>query len=124
MNVVLWIVAALLAVAFGLTGAMKLAVSRRALADRGLGWVDSFPPAAVKAIGGLEVLAAIALVVPPLVGVAPALTPLAAAGIVLLMAGAAVTHARRGESLFMGVNAILVLLAAVVVWGRFGPYAF
>lgn len=124
MNVVLWIVAVLLAVAFGLTGAMKLVLSRRALAARGLVWVDSFPPVAVKVIGGLEILAAAALVLPPLLGVAPVLAPLAAAGLVLLMAGAAVTHARLGEPLFMGVNAILVLLAAVVVWGRFGPYAF
>ena len=52
------------------------------------------------------------------------LTPLAAVGIALLMAGAAVVHARRGEFAFLGVVAFLFVAAAFVAWGRFGPYAF
>ena len=40
------------------------------------------------------------------------------------MIGAAVTHARRKEAPMIGANLVLLGLAAVVVWGRFGPYAF
>jgi hypothetical protein len=54
--------------------------------------------------------------------VAPVLTPLAASGLVVLMVGAAVTHARRGETPMIAVNVVLGLLAAFVAWGRFGPW--
>jgi uncharacterized membrane protein YphA (DoxX/SURF4 family) len=124
MSIVLWTLAALLAVAFLAAGAMKIVQPKQALADRGLAWVESFPPGAIKAIGAIEVVAAIALVVPPLVGTATWLAPLAAAGLIALMVGAAITHQRRHEPQLMGVNAVIVILAAVVVWGRFGPYPF
>jgi len=42
----------------------------------------------------------------------------------LLMIGAAITHARRHETQMIIGNAVLLILAAVVAWGRFGPYAF
>lgn len=50
--------------------------------------------------------------------------PLAAAGLVLLMVGAAVTHTRRGERSAVVVNLGLLAVVVVVAWGRFGPYAF
>jgi hypothetical protein len=49
------------------------------------------------------------------------LVPLAAVGLVL-MVGAAVTHRRRGELPMVAVNGVLLLLAEVVAWARFGPY--
>jgi hypothetical protein len=48
----------------------------------------------------------------------------AALGLVLLMAGAVLTHVRRKEYQMVPVNLLLLALAAVVAWGRFGPYAF
>jgi uncharacterized membrane protein YphA (DoxX/SURF4 family) len=124
MNILLWIITSLLASLFLATGAMKILQPRQSLADRGLAWVQSFPPPTVKALGVAEVLAAIGLTVPPLVDVAPLLSPTAAVGIILLMVGAAITHLLRNEPQFMGVNAVIVLVAAVIVWGRFGPYRF
>ncbi|UQU63756.1 DoxX family protein [Couchioplanes caeruleus] len=38
--------------------------------------------------------------------------------------GAIVTHARRGETQPVIINVVLLILAAVVAWGRFGPYSF
>jgi len=124
MNVVLWIAAVLLALAFLFAGALKLTQPKSALAERGMGWTESFSPGAIKVIGALEVLAAVGLVLPALFGVVPVLVPLAATGLVLLMVGAAITHGRRGETPMIAVNVVLLLLAAFVAWGRFGPYAF
>ena len=123
MNVFLWIVAGLLALGFLGAGAMKLSQPREKLAAS-MGWVNDFSAPMVKTIGALEVLAALGLVLPAATGIAPILTPLAAAGLVLVMIGAIVTHLRRGEKQMIVVNVVLLILAAVVAWGRFGPYAF
>ena len=124
MNIALWIVQALLAFVLGGSGVVKATRDRKRLFDDGITWVEDFPAWAVKAIGVLEVLAAVGLILPALTGVAPMLTPLAAVGIGLLMAGAGVVHFRRGEFAFIGVIAVLFVAAAFVAWGRFGPFAF
>ena len=123
MNVALWIAQVLLAVAFGLAGFTKLSRSRLALAGQ-MGWVENVTDFQLKAIGGLEVLAVIGLVVAPFVPFAGYLAPLAAVGLVLLMAGAAVTHLRRGELPQVAGNAVLLAVALFVAVGRFGPYHF
>ncbi len=103
---------------------MKLAQPKAKLAASGMGWTEDFSDGAVKGIGALEVLAALGLILPAVLGIAPVLVPLAAVGLALLMIGAAVTHARRSEQQMIGVNVVLLILAAVVAWDRFGPYAF
>jgi uncharacterized membrane protein YphA (DoxX/SURF4 family) len=117
MNIALWIVAGLLAAAFLAAGSMKVLRDKGA----GMGWVDDFPP---KLIGGLEILAAIGLILPAVLDVAPILVPLAATGLVLMMIGAIVVHARRKEYQALAPNLVLLLLSAFVAWGRFGPYSF
>lgn len=124
MNVVLWIIAAVLALAFLASGAMKLTRSREQIVESGQGWAGDVSPGAIKLIGALEVLGAIGLVLPPLVGVATILTPLAAVGLALVMVGAAVVHGRRGETPMIGINVVLLVLALVVAVGRFGPVGF
>ena len=124
MNVALWIVQGLLALVFGGSGTVKATRDRKRLFDDGITWVEDFPAAAVRTIGVLEMLAAVGLVLPALTGIAPVLTPLAAAGIAVLMAGAGVVHFRRGEFAFIGVIAVLFGAAVFVAWGRFVPFAF
>jgi uncharacterized membrane protein YphA (DoxX/SURF4 family) len=125
MNIALWVIQLLLGFGFLAAGSMKLTRPRLALARQvGWGWVEDFSNAQVKGIGTLEVLAAIGLVVPPLVHIAAFLTPLAAVGLVLLMGGAAATHLRRGEPPMLAINGLWLVLAAVVAFGRFGPYHF
>ncbi len=124
MNVVLWIVAGVLAAVFLASGLMKLAQPRKKIVDSGMGWAADVSDGAVKGIGALEVLGALGLILPAVFGVATVLVPLAAAGLALVMVGAAVTHARRRENQMIVVNVVLFALAAFVAWGRFGPYAF
>ncbi len=124
MNVVLWIIAGLLAAAFLAAGLMKVAQPKEKLVASGMGWAEAFSPGTVKLIGALEIAAAIGLIVPALLGIVPVLVPLAALGLVLIMLGAIVTHARRGETPMAVVNVVLLVLAAVVAWGRFGPESF
>lgn len=123
MNTVLWVLQWVLAAAFLVSGTMKLARPKEQLASQ-MGWVNDFSDPVVKLIGALEILAAIGLVVPALTGIAVILTPLAAVGLVLLMIGAIATHARRKEFPIATANAVLLLIAAVIAWGRFGPYSF
>lgn len=124
MNVALWIAAAVLAGVFAGAGAMKLAQTRAKLAAGGMSWVEDFSPGVIKAIGGLEVLAAIGLILPAVLDVATVLVRLAATGLVLLMIGAAVTHGRRHETPMFAVNVVLLAPAVFVAWGRFGPHSF
>ncbi len=121
MNVVLWILQAVLALAFAMAGFMKLTQPKDKLVSR-LPWVEDFSPTTVKLIGTAELAAALGLILPAATGIAPVLTPLAATGLAVLMVLAAMTHARRKEPGAIAVNAALLILAAVVAWGRFGPY--
>src|SRR4051794_28245711 len=107
MNVVLWIIAGLLAAAFLAAGAMKLSQPKEKLAASGMGWTEDFSPRKIKLIGTLEILAAIGLILPAALGVVPVLVPLAALGLVAIMVGAIVTHARRREPQAIVINVVL-----------------
>ncbi|MBE8517904.1 DoxX family protein [Amycolatopsis sp. H6(2020)] len=120
MNVVLWVAAGLLAVVYLLAGGMKLATPREKLLENpNMGWAADFPEAAVKGIGAVEILAAIGLILPWALDIAPVLTPLAATGLVLVQIGAIVVHARRKETKALPMNVVLLLVAAFVAAGRF-----
>ena len=125
MSIALWIAAIILALAILGAGSMKLIRSREQIVAMGMAYAAHFPPGAIKAIGALEVLAAIGLILPAITGIAPVLVPLAATGVALLMLGAIITHVRLHEPFGKSVPAIvLMLLAIFVAWGRFGAYAF
>lgn len=117
MNIVLWIVAGLLAVAFLASGTMKLAKTKEALAEGGMAWTEDFSAGAVKLIGASQVLGALGLVLPALFDVAVVLTPVAATCLALVMAGAVVVHLRRKEAFAPAL--VLGVLAALVAIGRF-----
>jgi hypothetical protein len=124
MNIALWIIAGLLAVAFLAGGAIKLIQPKEKLAAAGMGFAEDFSGGAVKAIGTLEVLAGVGLILPAALDIAPVLVPLAAAGLVLLMVGAIITHLRRHEPQAIAANLAVLALAVLVAWGRFGPQSF
>lgn len=122
MSVVVWVLQIALALAFLAAGGMKLTTPRDQLAEN-MAWVEDFSATSVKSIAALEILAGIGLILPSVLGIAPVLSPLAALGLLLMMIGAAIVHARRGEFQMIAINAVLGVIAAVVAWARFGPYA-
>lgn len=124
MNILLWIITAVLALAFVAAGLMKLSQPKSKLVQAGQGWAEDLPAPAVKGIGALEVLGALGLILPALVDTATVLVPLAATGIAALMIGAAFTHARRRELPNIGINFALAALAVFIAVERFGPHAF
>ena len=119
MNIVLWIVQILLALAFLMAGALKATQPPDKLSAR-MTWVKAMKPQQiVRLIGILEILGAIGLVLPAVTGILPWLTPVAAIGLVLTMIGAVILHTRIGEASRIAPNIVLLLLAAFIVIGRF-----
>jgi uncharacterized membrane protein YphA (DoxX/SURF4 family) len=94
MNIVLWVLQALLALAFGMTGTMKLTQPKEKLAPQ-MPWVNDFSQSIIRGIGLLELLGAIGLILPALTGILPFLTPLDAVGLVCDTIGAMLIHLRR-----------------------------
>jgi len=116
-----WIAQGILAAACMTAGMVKMTRPREKLAET-QGWVEDFSGGNVKAIGAVEVLGALGLILPGVTGIAPILVPLAAAGLALEQIGAAVVHARRGESRNIFANVALAAIGLFIAWGRFGNY--
>jgi hypothetical protein len=113
MNRVLWIVQALLAVAFFVIGGSKLILPDEALTAQ-----FPFPALFIRFIGVCEVLAAVGMILPGLLRIRPVLTPLAAAGLVIILIGATVTTLAIGGGTMALFPLALGLLAAFVAYGR------
>lgn len=115
MNVAYWIVAALLAAFYLWAGGMKVARTKEQLQPM-MGWVDRTPMPVVRLIGALEIAGAIALILPPLLGIAPWLALAAAIGLVLIQIGGTTVHVLRGEIKVIWLNLILLAAAAATAW--------
>ncbi len=116
MTYALWIVQGLLAALFLFAGGMKLALPLEALTAQ-----MPLPGLFLRFIGVAEVLGAIGLVLPGLLRIRPGLTPLAAAGLVIIMIGATVLTLATtpGDAAGMALIPLVVgLLAAFVAYGR------
>ena len=124
MNIALWIIAGLLAAAFLASGAMKLFQPKEKLVASGVDFLEGFSPGAIKAIGLLEVLGGVGLVLPAALDIAPVLVPLAAVGLVAMVTGAIIVQLRRHDTHAMVLNAAMIAVAGLLVWGRFGPESF
>ena len=119
MNVALWIVQGLLAALFLFAGGAKLVLPL----DQMAGPV-ALPGWFLRFLGVAEVLGALGLVLPGLLRIRPGLTPLAAAGLVIIMIGATVVTLAGGMVAVALMNLVVALLAAFVTYGRWrlAPY--
>ena len=118
MNIALWVIQGFLCLAYLGTGLLKLVKQRTWIASQPrLGWANDFTDGQVRGIGVVETLGALGLVLPWALRIAPVLTPIAALGLVLIMAGAIATHRRRKEPITP--PAFLSVLCLFVAVGRF-----
>jgi DoxX-like family len=125
MDTALWIAAGLLAaVALGAGASKTFVPVERLAAVPGGAWTERAGVGVVRTLGVLELLAAVGLLVPAALGVAPLLVPVTAVCLVVLMVGAMITHLRHGEIPFVVLNLVYLALAVFVAWGRFGPGSF
>ncbi len=116
MTYALWVVQGLLALLFLFAGGMKLVLPLTELTGP-----FPLPGSFVRFIGVAEVLGAIGLILPGLLGIRPGLTPLAAAGLVIIMIGATVITLMSGEVTAALISLVVGLLAAFVAYGRWRP---
>jgi hypothetical protein len=113
MTYVLWVVQGLLAALFLWAGGVKLVLPL----DQLEGPVP-LPGVFLRFIGVAEVLGAIGLILPGLLRTLPGLTPLAAAGLVIIMIGATVIGLAGGSAVLSLIPVGVGLLAAFVAYGR------
>ncbi|MEB4209298.1 DoxX family protein [Mycobacterium sp. 94-17] len=118
MNAALWAAQIVLAGAFALSGTAKITLSRQRLLDTGQTGVAMFPMPVVRFTAASEILAAVGLIAPGLTGLGLIWTPLAAAGLCVVMIGAAWAHTRLHEPRAVAVNIVLFGLALFVALCR------
>jgi uncharacterized membrane protein HdeD (DUF308 family) len=111
--VLLWIVQALLALTFLFAGGMKLVLPLEALTAQ-----SPLPGWFIRLVGVAEVLGAFGLILPGLLRIQRQLTPLAAAGLTIIMAGATVLTLATASARAAAIPLLVGLLAAAVAYGR------
>jgi uncharacterized membrane protein YphA (DoxX/SURF4 family) len=120
MNTLAWVLQIFLAVVFllhGLLYTVAYGAAAKRMAGRGRP-PSTLTPALRQFIGVAELAAAFGLIVPPALHLFSWLAPLAAAGLVIVMVGAAIFHARRSEFPAVAITVVLGVMAAMTVFLR------
>ena len=115
MNIALWIVQGLLAAIFLFAGGMKLVIPIEEMTKQ---MPIPLPELFLRFTGVVEVLGAIGVILPWLLRIRPGLTPLAAAGLVIIMIGATVYTLAAGDVAPALIPLVVGILAVFVAYGR------
>ena len=116
MNIALCILQSLLGLYFFLIGIIYFVIPPGLPAM--MSWMYELSPTLHSVSGTLEILGGLGLILPSVTKIQPRLTPLAGAGLALVMAGALTWHLQRGEPQNMFLNVILAVIAASIAYGR------
>jgi hypothetical protein len=112
-NLGLWILQGILSALFLFSGVTKFVLPPAVLTQG-----NSLSVGFIRFIGVMEILGALGLVLPGVFGIARRLTPLAAAGLLIIMIGATIITATGPQAATTPLPAVTGLLVAVVLWGR------
>jgi uncharacterized membrane protein YphA (DoxX/SURF4 family) len=125
MNIALWAGQVLLAAIFAVSGAFKSTMSQQRMLETGQTGAAAYPLPVVRFAAICEILAAVGLILPLLLGIAPVLTGWAAVGLAVVMVGAMAMHSRlaivqhkSAEWRNVGVNVALLAVCVFVAAGR------
>jgi hypothetical protein len=117
-NYALWTSQSLLALLFLFAGGTKLILPISVLTSMGSPNQIALPGIFIRFIGAAEVLGAVGLILPQLLQIRPRLTPMAAAGLVIIMIGATTLTLASGEVAAAIVPVIVGAVCGFVVYGR------
>lgn len=117
LNITLWVAQFLIGLAFLAAGVMKSSQPIEEL-GKSLPWVSQVPAGLVRFIGVSELLGGFGVLFPSLFRFVPHLSPLAALGIVMIMAFAMVFHIYNGEYSVLPINIFFGGVAFFIYWGR------
>jgi hypothetical protein len=124
MNTAITVIQVFLVVGFTLGGLAQLTVPYARYTQLPFqGWANDFKPWHIKLIGALKVCAAVGMIASLFLPSLTMLTPLAAVGLALVMAGAMATHLRRAEYWIMVGNLVYLGLALFVAYGKLVGFA-
>jgi uncharacterized membrane protein YphA (DoxX/SURF4 family) len=118
MNKALWVVQLLVGLLFLFAGGSKLVMSADQLAQAQAGQAVTFSNAFLKFIGVCELLGGLGLILPGLLRIRPGLTPLAAAGLIVVMIGATAATLANGMVGPSVIPAVVGVLCAFVAYAR------
>jgi uncharacterized membrane protein YphA (DoxX/SURF4 family) len=113
LNVLLWVLQALLAMLFMFSGVMKFILPVAEMTKQ-----IPFPGWFLHFIGGAEILGAIGLVLPGILRIRTGLTPLAAAALVIIMIGATAVNLKVGQRGAALTTLIIGVLLVFVAYNR------
>jgi uncharacterized membrane protein YphA (DoxX/SURF4 family) len=118
MNALLWTLQVSLAAVFTASGLAKISQPKDRLIASGQTGVAPFPLPVIRVTAFCELLGAIGILLPCLVGVAAFLTPAAAAGFAIVMVGAIGSHAYLREPRNVALTVAIFIAAVTVAVGR------
>lgn len=117
MHSILWAAQLLLAASLAWAASMKLFQPVEKLSAM-WPWTGQAGHGLVVFTGIADLCAALGLVVPSWLCIAPRLTPVTAVAVVVLMVCAGIFHIVRGEASVIGVNLFFAAIAVFIAWGR------
>lgn len=113
MEIVIWVLQIALFIVFLYFGSLKMFMPIEKIAKR-VSWAHDYSLAKIKFFGFLEVIGALGLLLPYRLDIFPILTPMAATGLAMVMAGAAMVHLKRDEINMVFLNILIIFLLAGV----------
>ncbi len=118
MNKALWVIQVLVGLLFILAGGSKLVMSADQMQQMQAGQAVTFSLGFLRFIGVCELLGGLGLILPGLLRIRPGLTPLAAAGLIVIMIGATVITLKNGMAGAAAIPAVVGLLCAFIAYAR------
>lgn len=113
MNLVIWVLQIGLTAVFLYFGILKMFMPIERI-EKKVSWARDYSESKVKFFGFLEVIGAIGLLIPWRLDILPILTPMAATGLAMVMAGAGMVHLKRDEINMLFLNIVIIFLLAGV----------
>ena len=124
MDAALWVAVIALAAVLIPSGFVHAVRGKKRSIELGQEWANDFTDQQIRLIGAAEIVGSLAVVVFPIIDFIPWVVPIAAAGLMVIGAGAAFVHIRRRDPLAnTTVPALLAVIALIVFVGRVGAFS-